>query len=283
MEEEQEEEQEGPDYTMDEFDRTNPFGAEFRPDVLTPPPSPEPTSGPSTAPLKERSQPSLEPLKEQLPPSLGPTPEPVKEPPPPYHAFDDYPGETDGKIQKRLTNVKSQITRLKNKNDPAYKMKQSKYGYEGYDLNKLQTEEKKIENIQQHRKQKQSLLTQLQEQKKSLKPVVKQPKKAISLTPLEKVIMSRRPSVAYSDDDDAEQDFPVYEQEWETSGSGIADEAEKTINQLYVSLASIKAGNNSMKLKKQVLSLVDSLVELEIIDEKEKEKNFQIIYYNNGF
>ena len=96
----EEEEQEGPDYTMDEFDRTNPFGDEFKPDAPTPPLSPEPSPGPSTAPLKEQSQPSLELLKEQSPP------EPVKEPPPPYHAFDDYSGETDEKIKNRLSFVK---------------------------------------------------------------------------------------------------------------------------------------------------------------------------------
>ena len=107
-EEEQEEEQEGPDYTMDEFDRINPFGDEFKPDVLTPPPSPEPTPGPSTVSLKEQSQ-----------PSLGPSPETLKEPPPPYHAFDDYPGETDEKIKNRLSFVKREITKIKN--DPNYK------------------------------------------------------------------------------------------------------------------------------------------------------------------
>ena len=36
--------EESPDYAMDEFDRTNPFGDEFRPDAPTPAPSPEPTS-----------------------------------------------------------------------------------------------------------------------------------------------------------------------------------------------------------------------------------------------
>ena len=42
--------EESPDYAMDEFDRTNPFGEEFRPDAPTPeptpPPSPEATSAP---------------------------------------------------------------------------------------------------------------------------------------------------------------------------------------------------------------------------------------------
>jgi len=57
-----------------------------------------------------------------------------------------------------------------------------------------------------------------------------------------------------------------------TSGSGFSDEAEKIIDQLHLSLGSIKAGNSSIKLKKQVFSLLDSLFELGIIDEKQKKK-----------
>ena len=79
--------------------------------------------------------------------------------------------------------------------------------------------------------------------------------------------MSRRPAFELSDNED---DFS--EQDWETEGSGISDEAEKLINQLYVSLGSIKAGNNSIKLKKQVFSLHDSLVDLGEIDENDHEK-----------
>ena len=62
------------------------------------------------------------------------------------------------------------------------------------------------------------------------------------------------------------------EQDWETEESGITDEAEELINQLHLSLGSIKAGNSSIKLKKQVLYLLDSLVELGTIDEKQKKK-----------
>ena len=79
--------------------------------------------------------------------------------------------------------------------------------------------------------------------------------------------MSRRPYVEYSDN---EEDFS--EQNWETEGSGITDEAEKLIDQLHLSLGSIKAGNNSIKLKKQVFYLLDSLVKLGIINEKENKK-----------
>jgi len=58
----------------------------------------------------------------------------------------------------------------------------------------------------------------------------------------------------------------------ETSGSGIGDEAGQIIDQLYLSLASIKAGNSSIKLKNQVLYLLDSLVELGTIDKQQKKK-----------
>ena len=79
--------------------------------------------------------------------------------------------------------------------------------------------------------------------------------------------MSRRPFFEPSDDEEDSS-----EQDWETEGSGIADEAEKLIDQLYLSLGSIKAGNNSIKLKRQVFSLLDSLVELGTIDKKQKKK-----------
>ena len=79
--------------------------------------------------------------------------------------------------------------------------------------------------------------------------------------------MSRRPFFEPSDGD---EDFS--EQDWDTEGSGITDEAEKLINQLHLSLGSIKAGNSSIKLKNQVSYLLDSLVELGTIDKKQKKK-----------
>ena len=83
--------------------------------------------------------------------------------------------------------------------------------------------------------------------------------------------MSGRPFVEPSDDEEG-----FSEQDWETEGSGIAS-AGKLIHRLYVSLGSIKAGNSSIKLKTQVLSLLDSLVELGEINEKQKKKLFVII------
>ena len=102
-----------------------------------------------------------------------------------------------------------------------------------------------------------------------MKPLPEKPKKIESTkTPFEKAVITRRPAFEPSDDED---DFS--EQDWEIEGSGITDEAKKLINQLFISLGSIKAGNNSMKLKKQVLYLLDSLVELGTIDKKQR-KNY---------
>ena len=58
---------------------------------------------------------------------------------------------------------------------------------------------------------------QLEEGKKSLKPTPQRKSKEYPPTSLEKAVMSRRPAVEPSDD---EEDFS--EQDWETEGSGIA-------------------------------------------------------------
>ena len=85
--------------------------------------------------------------------------------------------------------------------------------------------------------------------------------------------MSRRPAFELSDNED-----DSYEQDWETEGSGFYDdEAEKLINQLNLSFASIKAGNSSIKLKNQVLFLLASLVDHGAINKNQKKKNFSYI------
>ena len=82
--------------------------------------------------------------------------------------------------------------------------------------------------------------------------------------------MNRRPDIEFSDDED---DFP--EQDWETEGSGLMNaSADEIINQLYVRLGSIKAGNSSIKLRRQVISLLDSLVKNGVISEKQKKGNY---------
>ena len=114
---------------------------------------------------------------------------------------------------------------------------------------------------------------QLQAGKYRLKSTPPQEKRETTPTPLEKAVMSRRPAFELSDDED---DFS--KQDWETEGSGIDGEANKLMSQLHLSLGSIKAGNSSIKLKNQVLFLLDSLLDLGIINKKQKKKLFLIIY-----
>ena len=137
----------------------------------------------------------------------------------------------------------------KNKNNPGYTVKDKRSKYHGYNLKQLEDEQYKLNILKtqydyaENLRKMKPFVEQLQEKKIELKTPKKQEKRETTQTPLEKAVMSRRPAFEPSDNED---DFS--EQEWETSGSGIVDEAEKLINQLYVSLGSIKAGNNSMKL-----------------------------------
>ena len=244
--EEEEEEQEGPDYTMDEFDRTKPFSDEFRPDAPTPPPSPPP--------YQEFDGDNL-PLP---PPPLMEEGSTRKEWGMPGPVKPEYKHEST-----LLQTVNQLITKYGN--DPNYKVGKSKLGLKGKTIAEL----KKMRDEIYKRRETPPLSKRLQEGKQRLKstPI---PKKKIepTQTHLEKAAMSRRPAFELSDDED---DFS--KQDWETERSGFADEAE-LIDQLHLSLGSIKAGNSSIKLKKQVLYLLDSLVELGTINKKEKKKIF---------
>ena len=234
------EEEEVPDYTMDEFDEINPFGDEFRPDAPTPAPSPPTTPTTTPTPSPPTSPTTTTTSKPQTPP-------------PAYQEFVDLPtqslmeetvmpgtskDETKKEISNRLRTVRSILA--KSGNDPTYEVKSKGSKYHGYTVEQLKAEEYKLETIKAHREHAEKLLKR------------KQP----SLTQLQKTIP---------------------EQDWETEGSGITDEAEKLINQLNLSLGSMKAGNSSIKLKNQVLYLLDSLVELGTINKKQKKKLFLII------
>ena len=152
--------------------------------------------------------------------------------------------------------------------DLNYKVKSKKSPLHGYSVEEL----KKVRDgiYAKRRVTKESLSKRLQKGKQRLKSTSLR-KREIPPTPREKAVISRRPLFEPSDGD---EDFFPEEQDWETEGSGIAS-ADKLIHRLYVSLGSIKAGNSSIKLKNQVLSLLDSLVGLGAIDEKQKKKFFR--------
>ena len=148
-------------------------------------------------------------------------------------------------------------------NDPNYRVKSKESQLHGYSVEELKNIR---DGIYEKRRATQPRSKQLQQGKQSLKSTPPSKSKESPPTSLEKAVMSRRPFVEPSDD---EEDFS--EQDWETEGSGIAS-ADKLINQLYVSLGSIKALNSSIKLQNGVFSLLDSLVELSAINEKRKKK-----------
>ena len=254
-EEEEEEEEQAPDYTMDEFDESYPFGDEFRPDAPTPPPSPPPPSYQEVVDDDDDDFPppppqSLMEEKKSTRKEWG-KPEPVKK---------EYPHEST-----LLQTVNQLISKYKN--DPNYKVKSKKSPLHGYSIEDLKQVRDGI--YAKRGVPKKVFEKQLQAGKYRLKSTPPHKKRETTPTPLEKAVMSRRPAFELSDDED---DYS--KQDWETEGSGIADEAEaeKLINQLYLSLGSIKAGNNSIKQKNQVLFLLDSLVELGTIDKKKKKK-----------
>ena len=257
--EEEEEEQEVPDYTMDEFDETYPFGDEFRPDAPTPAPSPTPSPTPSPPPPSYQEVVDDDDFPPPPPQSLMEEkkstrkewgmPEPVKT---------EYSHEAI-----LLQTVNQLITKFGN--DPSYRVKSKNPPLYGYSIKEL----KKVRDgiFAKRGVTKTVFEKQLQAGKYRLKSTPPQEKRETTPTPLEKAVMSRRPAFELSDD---EHDFS--KQDWETEGSGIADEAEKLSDQLYLSLGSIKAGNSSIKLKNQVLFLLDSLVELGTINKKQKKK-----------
>ena len=231
-EEEEEEEQEGPDYTRNEFDDINPFGDEFRPDAPSPEPSPPPTPPPSPPPPYQEFDGDDLPLP---PPPLMEKASTRKEWGMPGPVELEYPSEAI-----LLQSINRLIT-IKG-NDPNFKVGKSKLGLKGKTIAEL----KKMRDEIYKRRGTQPLSKRLQEGKQRLKSTPIPKNRETTQTPLEKAVTSRRPAFELSDNED-----DSYEQDWETEGSGFYDdEAEKLINQLNLSFASIKAGNNSIKLKK---------------------------------
>ena len=250
---------ESPDYAMDEFDRTYPFGDEFRPDAPTPPPYQYDDGGdlPPPPPPFHDDDGSVLPSPSQ---PLEETSQPLDETSKRKEWAKPGPVELEYHESIRLQTINRLITVYGN--DPNYRVKSEKSPLFGYSVEDLKKER---DEINQRRA---PLSKQLQQAKQSLKPTPHAKVKNILQPPWKKV-MSRRPAVEPSDDEE-----DCSEQDWE--GSTFAS-AEEFINQLYVSLGSIKAGNSSIKLNNQAFSLLDSLVGLGEIDEKQKKKLFMFI------
>ena len=251
MEEEEEEEQEFPDYTMDEFDETYPFGDEFRPDAPTPAPSPTPSPTPPPSPPPPSYQEVVDDDDDFPPPppqSLMEEkkstrkewgePKPVKK---------EFPHESS-----LLQTVNQLITKCGN--DPNYKVKSKKSPLFGLSIEQLKEVRDGIYG--KRGVPKTVFEKQLQVGKYRLKSTPPQEKKETAQTPLEKAVMSRRPAFELSDDED-----DSYEQDWETEGSGFYDdEAEKLINQLLLNFLTMKMTlMNRIGKPKEVASMMMKL------------------------
>ena len=223
-----EEEEEVPDYGMEEFDLNNPFDGDFNPDEETPPsptPSPSPTSTPppsptSTplAPLAEEEETELmEEMEEEQPTELLPTPQSKygKWGPP------QEPG-IKGSESVDLQTLSSLLTKYKD--NPNYVVKSPKSKFRGYTLADIKKAREEILDRGKGNKQPTKLLP-----------------------------------------------TPQKEPDWEMEGSGSVD-LNALVERLHLSMASIQAGNTSLKLKKQVEQMLGLLVKQKEITQKEAYK-----------
>ena len=221
------EEEEIPDYGMEEFDLNNPFDGDFNPDAETPlptptqSPTPSPTPTPTSSPPPSPSSTPLPPLAEEeemeLTEESGASPEekPSKWGPP------QKPG-IKGSESVDLQTLSSMLT--KNKDNPDYVVKSPKSKFRGFTLADIRRARDEILDRRKGNKQPSGVL----------------PKGV----------------------EDAER---------EMEGSGSVD-PNALVERLHLSLASIQAGNTSLKLKKQVQQMLGLLVKLKEITQKEAHK-----------
>ena len=236
--------EEVPDYGMDEFDLNNPFDGDFNPDAETPLPTPTPSPTPSptsSPPLSPTSSPPLSPTSTPLPP-LAEEEE--------MELMEEMEEE-----QPSTSGVKPQPSKWGPPQEPGIK------GSESVDL--------------------QTLSSMLTKNKDNPDYVVKSPKskfRGYTLADIKKArdeILDRRkgnkqpravlPKGVEELDSPGEWGLPHQE------GSGSVD-PNALVDRLHLSLASIQAGNTSLKLKKQVQQMLGLLVKLKEITQKEAHK-----------
>ena len=231
-----EEEEQIPDYGMEDFDLNNPFNGDFKPDAETPlpTPTPSPTPSPSATPT---SSPPPSPTSTPLPPlaeeeemelTASPEEKPSKWGPP------QEPG-IKGSESVDLQTLSSMLT--KNKDNPDYVVKSPKSKFRGYTLADIKKARDEI----------------LDRRKGNKQPSVRLPHTQLLIP---------------QDEPDWEQEP---EREKEMEGSGSVD-PNALVERLHLSLASIQAGNTSLKLKKQVQQMLGLLVKLKEITQKEAHK-----------
>ena len=226
--------EEVPDYGMDEFDLNNPFDGDFNPDAETPLPTPTPSPTPS------------------------PSPTPPPSPPPSYYTSSPPPSPLPPLAEEEeMEEVQP---------SGGVKPKESKWGppkepgIEGSESTDLQ-----------------SLNRMLTVNKDNPNYVVKSKKskfRGYTLAEIKKArdeILARRQGKFMPPADWSPPPPDEDELEREMEGSGSVD-PNALVERLHLSLASIQAGNTSLKLKKQVQQMLGLLVKLKEITQKEAHK-----------
>ena len=221
-----------PDYGMDEFDLINPFDGDFNPDAETPTPTPTPTPSPTSSP----PSPTWGSTTELIPQ----TPESTPLPP--------LAEEEETELATPKTTPKK--SKWGSPKPP---------GIEGSESVDLQT-----------------LNSMLTKNKDNPDYVVKSPKSKFhgytmaDIKAARDEILIRRGITRPSEVDllIPRSDLSRSDPDWEQSGSGTVD-PNALVEQLHLSLASIRAGNTSLKLKKQVEYMLGFLKAAGEITQKE--------------
>ena len=223
-----------PDYGMDEFDLNNPFDGDFNPDAETPPPTPSPSPTPSPTPTPTPS------------PTSSPPPSPTSTPLPPLAEEEEMelmeesgasPGEKPSKwgAPQELVIKGSESVDLQT-------------------LNRMLTVNKDNPNYVVKSKESKFHGYTMAKIRRARDEILERRKKGIKI-PIQQLM----PDV---DDDEPDR---------EMEGSGSVD-PNALVERLHLSLASIQAGNTSLKLKKQVQQMLGLLVKLKEITQKEAHK-----------
>ena len=235
-----------PDYGMDEFDLNNPFDGDFNPDEETPSPSPSPT--PSPSPISTPPSPSstpLPPLAEEEETELM---EEMEEEQPSKSESKWGPPQEPGIKGSESTDLQSLNRMLTvNKDNPNYKVKSKKSKFRGYTLADLKKARDEILDRREGNKQPTASLH-------------------TSKVAPELPIPQEEQEPDWEQEPEQEQ-----EQELEMEGSGSVD-LNALVDRLHLSLASIQAGNTSLKLKKQVQQMLGLLVRLKEITQNQAHK-----------
>ena len=172
----------------------------------------------------------------------------------------------------QLRTLSSLITKMKNKPNPLTEsVKDKKSPLYGKTLQDLQRERDAIlarcGGISPH---------QLDVGRVRLKKTPQKPPKRTPASLMEQAfeqIHARRPSIVVEKGEAEDFSEPYWDpEEWEMEGSALPAGADEMINQLYVALGSIRAGNTSVKLRKGVASLLSTMTKAGVLNELQQRK-----------